>query len=253
MMPKGLFKLTGKGALVTGATGGLGSQIARDLARQGAKLVLSATNEERLQKLASELGELGAEVKTVKCDLAHDKEVEALFDEAEKQIGQVDILVCNAGIVKDGLAMRMKTEDFDLVLRINLRSTFILNRSAVSRMIKRRFGRIINISSIVGVNGNPGQGNYAASKARIIGMSKSIAAEVSTRGITINCIAPGYIESAMTDAMTEQQKQVWIAKIPMGRMGIPSEISAAVAFLASSEASYITGHTININGGMLMM
>lgn len=246
-----MFKLTNKTALVTGATGGIGLAIAKDLAAQGAKLVLSSTREEKLAKLADEIGN---DTKYVACNLGDADAVDALFEKAEELAGgQIDILVCNAGITKDGLILRMKNEDFSQVLNINLQSTFTLNRNAIKKMMRRKYGRIINISSVVGVTGNPGQANYVASKAGMIGMSKSLAQEVATRGITINCVAPGFIESPMTEVLNEQQRATILAKIPAGKMGNATDIAKAVAFLASEESSYITGQTIHVNGGMLMV
>jgi 3-oxoacyl-[acyl-carrier protein] reductase len=245
-----MFRLTGKNALITGATGGIGSEIAKSLAKQGAKLVLSSTKEDRLKELAESIN---GEAHILTCNLSDENEVEALFDKAEEKLGQIDIIICNAGVTKDNLSLRMKNEDWDQVLNVNLRSTFILNRSAVKKMMKRKNGRIINISSVVAFSGNPGQANYVASKAGMIGMSKSMALEVASRGITINCVAPGFIETPMTGILNETQKRTILNSIPMGKMGSPEDIAAAVAFLASDEASYITGQTIHVNGGMLMI
>lgn len=245
-----MFRLTNKTALITGATGGIGSEIAKTLAAQGAKVVLSSTKEEKLKELAASIK---GESHIVPCNLSDFAEVENLFDKAEELAGQVDILVCNAGVTRDNLALRMKDEDWDQVLNVNLKSTFILNRSAVKKMMKRRQGRIINIASVVAITGNPGQANYVASKAGMIGMSKSLASEVATRGITINCVAPGFIETAMTDILNEGQKQGILSAIPMGKMGTSQDIANGVAFLASDEASYITGQTLSINGGMVMV
>ncbi len=244
-----MFKLTGKNALVTGATGGIGSEIAKALASQGAKVVLSSTKEEKLQELAAEIG---GDVKYVACNLSDTAAVDALFDKAEELVGQIDILVCNAGITKDNLILRMKDDDFNHVLDVNLKSTFILNRNAIKKMMRRKYGRIINIASVVGVTGNPGQCNYVASKAGMIGMSKSLAQEVATRGITINCVAPGFIQSPMTDILNDVQRETILNKIPAGKMGESSDIAKAVAFLASDDAGYITGHTLHVNGGMFM-
>jgi 3-oxoacyl-[acyl-carrier protein] reductase len=245
-----MFRLTGKNALITGATGGIGSEIAKALAKQGAKLILSGTKEEKLQELAAQIG---GDVKYLTCNLSDAVSVDALFDKAEELAGgQIDILVCNAGITKDNLILRMKDEDFNHVLDVNLKSTFILNRNAIKKMMRRKYGRIINISSVVGVTGNPGQCNYVASKAGMIGMTKSMAQEVASRGITINCVAPGFISSPMTDILNDQQKEVILNKIPVGKMGEASDIAKGVAFLASEDASYITGHTLHINGGMYM-
>jgi len=245
-----MFRLTGKNALVTGATGGIGAAIAKALAKQGAKLVLSSTKEDKLQELVNEIG---GDHKILACNLSDAAAVDALFDKAEELVGQIDILVCNAGITKDNLILRMKDEDFNHVIDVNLKSTFILNKNAIKKMMKRKYGRIINIASVVGVTGNPGQCNYVASKAGMIGMSKSLAQEIATRGITINCVAPGFIQSPMTDILNDQQRAAILAKIPAGKMGEASDIAKGVAFLASEDASYITGHTLHINGGMLMV
>lgn len=244
-----MFKLTGKNALVTGATGGIGAAIAKALAKQGARLVLSSTKEEKLQELVAEIG---GDHKILACNLSDFTAVDALFDKAEELVGQIDILVCNAGITKDNLVLRMKNEDFDQVLDVNLKSTFILNRNAVKKMMRRKYGRIINIASVVGVTGNPGQCNYVASKAGMIGMTKSMAQEVASRGITLNCVAPGFISSPMTDVLNDQQREAILTKIPAGKMGEASDIAKSVAFLASEDASYITGHTLHVNGGMFM-
>ncbi len=246
-----MFRLTGKNALITGATGGIGAAISKTLAKQGAKVILSSTKEDRLKELAAEIG---GDVKYLSCNLTDAAQVNDLFDKAEELAGgQIDILVCNAGITKDNLVLRMKDEDFEQVLDVNLKSTFILNRNAVKKMMRRKYGRIINIASVVGVTGNPGQCNYVASKAGMIGMSKSMASEVATRGITINCVAPGFIQTAMTDVLTQQQRNGILSQIPMGKMGIPDDIAKSVAFLASEDAGYITGQTLHINGGMLMV
>jgi len=245
-----MLNFQGKKVLVTGATGGIGKAIAQQFDAQGAVVGLSGRNEEKLKTLASELKNKSF---VFKCDLSQENEVEALFDKAETEMEGVDILICNAGITKDGLAMRMSNEDFDAVLNTNLRSTFILNRAAIKKMMKRRYGRIVNIASIVGVLGNPGQANYVASKAGMIGMSKSIAAEVASRGITVNSIAPGFIATPMTDVLNDDQKAALNSKIPLGRMGSPEEIANGVVFLASEEAGYITGQTLHINGGMAMI
>ena len=244
-----MFTLSGKNALITGATGGIGSAIAKALHSQGAKLVLSGTKEEKLQQLASEISD---DCKYLACNLSNTAEVEDLFDKAESLVGQIDILVCNAGVTKDSLILRMKNEDFDHVIDVNLKSTFILNRNAIKKMLRRKNGRIINIASVVALTGNPGQTNYVASKAGMIGMTKSMAQEVASRDVTINCVAPGFIESPMTEVLTEQQKNAILAKIPAGKMGSAQDIANAVAFLSSSEASYITGTTIHVNGGMFM-
>ena len=244
-----MFTLNGKNVLITGATGGIGSAIAKTLYSQGAKLVLSGTKEEKLQQLASEISD---DCKYIPCNLSNAAEVEDLFDKAENLVGQIDILVCNAGVTKDSLILRMKNEDFDHVIDVNLKSTFILNRNAIKKMLRRKDGRIINIASVVALTGNPGQSNYVASKAGMIGMTKSMAQEVASRGVTINCVAPGFIESPMTEVLTEQQKNAILSKIPAGKMGSAQDIANAVAFLSSNEANYITGTTIHVNGGMFM-
>lgn len=244
-----MLNLKGKTALVTGATGGIGKEIAKLLSKQGARLVLSGTSHGKLEKLAAEIGK---ETKFLACNLAEEDEVEALFEKAEELVGQIDILVCNAGVTRDNLILRMKNEDFNQVIDINLKSTFILNKNAVKKMIRRKYGRIINITSVVALSGNPGQANYVASKSGLIGMTKSIASEVASRGVTINCVAPGFIQSPMTEILNQAQTQATLAKIPMNRMGTATEIANGVAFLASEEASYITGQTLSINGGMFM-
>lgn len=247
-----MFDLKGKSALVTGATGGIGSEIAKKLVERGAFVVISGTRQERLEQLQSEIGEKNCKFLT--CNLSDSKEVDQLFDKAEELAGgKIDILVCNAGVTKDNLALRIKEEDFDEVININLKSTFILNKNAIKKMIRRKFGRIINIASVVGFTGNPGQSNYVASKAGMVGMSKSFAAEVASRGITINCIAPGFIQTAMTDVLSENQKQGILSSIPMQKMGSAGDIAASAVFLASDEASYITGQAIHVNGGMYMV
>ncbi len=245
-----MFELTGLNALVTGATGGLGGAIARALHAQGASVAISGTRAEALAALA---GELGERVHALPCDLGDKAAVEALVPAAEAAMGQVDILVNNAGITKDGLMMRMKDEDWERVLSVNLTSAFRLSRAALRGMTKRRFGRIVSITSVVGVTGNPGQANYAASKAGMIGMSKSLAAEIATRGITVNCVAPGFIQSPMTDALTEKQKEAIMATIPAGRLGASADVASAVVWLASREAAYVTGQTLHVNGGMAMI
>jgi len=246
-----MFELTGKTALVTGATGGLGAQIARSLHTQGAKVVLSGTREGVLNDLAAELGE-GAYVAA--CNLSDSAEVDGLIAKAEGAAGSpIDILVANAGITKDGLILRMKDEDWETVLKVNLESYFRLSRAAVKGMMKRRFGRIIGITSVVGVMGNPGQTNYAASKAGMIGFSKALAQEVASRNITINCIAPGFIASPMTDVLNEAQREAILAKIPAGALGEGKDIASAAVYLASEEAGYVTGQTLHVNGGMVMI
>ena len=245
-----MFELNGLTALVTGATGGLGGAMARALHAQGAIVAISGTRREALDALAAELGE---RVHVLPCDLADKAEVEALVPAAESAMGQLDILVNNAGVTKDGLFMRMKDDDWDAVLAINLTSAFRLSRAALKGMMKRRFGRIIGITSVVGVTGNPGQGNYAASKAGMIGMSKSLAAEVATRNITVNCIAPGFIASPMTDGLNEKQKEAILATIPAAKLGSGDDIAAALVYLASREAGYVPGQTLHVNGGMAMI
>jgi 3-oxoacyl-[acyl-carrier protein] reductase len=246
-----MFDLTGKTALVTGATGGLGSAIARAFHAQGANVVLSGTRENVLEHLALELGE---RTFAVAANLADPAAVDGLVDAAEAAAGTpLDILVANAGITKDGLLMRMKDDDWDQVIRVNLESYFRLSRAATKGMMRRRYGRIVGITSVVGVMGNPGQANYAASKAGMIGFSKSLAQEVATRGITVNCVAPGFIESPMTDALNEQQKAQILATIPSGKLGQGADVAAACVYLASEEAGYVTGQTLHVNGGMAMI
>lgn len=246
-----MFEIKDKSALVTGGSGGIGYEIAKKFINQGAKVVISGTREERLQEIQQEFGE--EKCKYVVCNLSDEAQVENLFDKAEEVVGgDIDILVCNAGITRDNLTLRMKNEDFDDVINVNLRSTFILNRNAIKKMVRRKYGRIINIASVVGFIGNPGQCNYVASKAGMVGMSKSFAMEVATRGITVNCVAPGFIATQMTDILNEKQQDGILVKIPMGKMGDPADIANGVAFLASDGASYITGQTLHINGGMFM-
>ncbi|WP_029029997.1 3-oxoacyl-[acyl-carrier-protein] reductase [Salinarimonas rosea] len=245
-----MFDLTGRKALVTGATGGLGGAIARALHAQGASVTISGTRRAALDALA---GELGERVHVAEANLADKESVEALVPGAEAAMGGLDILVNNAGITKDNLFMRLKDEDWDTVLAVNLTAAFRLSRAAVKGMMRRRFGRVVNISSVVGATGNAGQGNYAASKAGLIGMSKALAAEVASRGITVNAVAPGFIESPMTDALNEKQRGAILGTIPAGRLGTGAEIAAAVVYLASDEAGYVTGHTLHVNGGMAML
>ena len=246
-----MFNLSGKKALITGASGGIGGAIAKALHAQGADVALSGRNMEALEKLAAEIG--AERVHIVPGDLGTAEAADALIKSAEEKMGQVDILVNNAGLTKDGLFMRMKDEDWQVVQDVNLTAPFRLIRAAIKGMMKRRNGRIINITSVVGVTGNPGQANYCASKAGMIGMSKSMAAEVANRGITVNCIAPGFIATAMTDALNDDQKGKINATIPAGAMGTPDDIAASVVYLASDEANYITGQTLHINGGMAMI
>jgi 3-oxoacyl-[acyl-carrier protein] reductase len=245
-----MFSLQNKRALVTGATGGIGGAIAKALAAQGAKLAISGTKLEKLQAFA---GELGGDVATIPCDLGDAAQIENLLKEAEAQLGGIDILICNAGITKDNLAMRMKDDEWNDVIRINLEATFRLNRGVLRGMMKNRWGRIINITSVVGTMGNPGQANYCAAKAGIQGMSKSLAQEVASRNITVNCIAPGFIKTPMTDALDEKQTARITQNIPAARFGLPEDIAAGAVFLASDEASYLTGQTLHINGGLLMV
>jgi 3-oxoacyl-[acyl-carrier protein] reductase len=246
-----LFDLTGKTALVTGATGGIGGEIARALHAAGAHVVLSGTRTEALAALA---GELQGRVSTVTANLSDPASVDGLITAAEEAAGApLDILVANAGITRDGLLMRMKDEDWDAVIKVNLESYFRLSRAAMRGMMKRRGGRIIGITSVVGVTGNAGQTNYAASKAGMIGFSKALAAEVASRNITVNCVAPGFIESPMTDELNEGQKSAILSTIPAGRLGSSAEIAAAVVYLASDEAAYVTGSTLHVNGGMAMI
>ena len=245
-----MFDLTGKTALVTGASGGIGAEIARVLHGAGAVVGLSGTRLEPLEALAAELG---GQAYVLPCNLSDAVEVEGLIKRGIEAMGSVDILVNNAGITRDGLAMRMSDDDWSSVIDVNLTSTFRLCRAAIRGMMKARWGRIINISSVVGTTGNAGQANYAASKAGMVAMSKSIAEEVASRGITVNCLAPGFIATAMTDKLNEAQKKVILDGVPAGRMGEPAEIASAVLFLASVEASYITGATLHVNGGMDMV
>ena len=245
-----MFDLTGKAALVTGASGGIGAEIARALHGAGATVGISGTRVAPLEALAAELGE---RVHVLPCDLSDAASVEALPKAAVAAMGSVDVLVNNAGITRDNLFMRMSDEEWQSVLDVNLTSTFRLCRGVLRGMMKARWGRIVNVSSIVGATGNPGQGNYAASKAGMVGMSKSLAAEVASRGITVNCVAPGFIATAMTDKLNEDQKGRILGQIPAGRMGEPGEIAASVLYLASPEAGYITGAVLHVNGGMAMI
>ncbi|WP_300302641.1 3-oxoacyl-[acyl-carrier-protein] reductase [Ferrovibrio sp.] len=245
-----MFDLTGKFALVTGATGGIGGAIAAALHAQGATVGLSGTREAVLQEVAARLG---SRVHVLPCNLGEPEAVNALVGQAEAAMGQVDILVNNAGITRDGLAMRMKDEDWQAVLDVNLTAAFRLARASLKGMMKRRWGRIISITSVVGATGNPGQLNYAAAKAGLTGMTKSLAQEVASRNITANCVAPGFIQTAMTDVLTDQQKEMISQKIPAGRLGQSPEIAAAVVYLASEEAAYVTGQTLHVNGGMAMI
>jgi 3-oxoacyl-[acyl-carrier protein] reductase len=246
-----MFSLAGKTALVTGASGGIGGAIAKALAGQGARVALSGTRVEALEKLKAEIG---GDHPITPCNLSDSAAVDALVGQAEQALGgRLDILVANAGITKDGLLLRMKDEDFQNVLKINLESYFRLSRAALKNMMRNRWGRIIGITSVVGVTGNPGQANYAASKAGMIGFTKALAAEVASRNVTANCIAPGFIVSPMTDGLNEAQKTALMTKIPAGRLGEGSDVAAAAAYLASDEASYVTGQTLHVNGGMAMI
>ena len=244
-----MFDLSGKTALVTGATGGIGGAIARALHAQGAKVAISGTRREVLDSLAAEIG--GAAV--LPCDLANKDSVEALVPDAEKALGPLDILVANAGITKDNLFIALKDEDWDQVLNVNLTSTFRLARAAVKGMMRRRFGRVIGITSVVGVTGNPGQANYTAAKAGMIGMFKSIGKEYAKRGVTANCVAPGFIATPMTDKLNDKQREAILQMVPAGRLGAGADVAAAVVYLASDEAAYVTGQTLHVNGGMAMI
>ena len=245
-----MFDLSGKAALVTGASGGIGAAIARTLCANGAKVGLSGTRVEPLEALAVELGEAAF---VLPCNLSDPEEVAALPKRAVEAMGAVDILVNNAGITRDNLFMRMSDEEWASVLQVNLTAAMMLSRGAIRGMMKARWGRIVNISSIVGATGNPGQANYSASKAGLVGLSKSLAYEVASRGITVNCVAPGFIATAMTEKLTDDQKAKILEQVPMGRMGSTAEIASAVLFLASDEAAYMTGATLHINGGMAML
>jgi 3-oxoacyl-[acyl-carrier protein] reductase len=247
-----MFELTDKTALVTGATGGIGGAIAKALHRQGATVAISGRQQDKLDKLASELG---TKVHVVPCDLGNKAQVAKLVDEATAKLGRLDILVNNAGLTKDNLFMVMKDEQWDEVIAVNLTSTFMLMRAAARGMMRAKtgYGRIVNISSVSGIIGNPGQGNYAASKAGMIGMSKSLAREIASRGITVNCIAPGFISTPMTDALNEKQVATIREAIPAQKFGSPDDIAAATVYLASPEAGYMTGQTLHVNGGMVMI
>jgi len=245
-----VFDLTGRKALVTGASGGIGGAIARALHARGATVALSGTRREALEALAAELKE---RAHVSPCDLSKPASVEALAPAAETAIGPIDILVNSAGLTRDDVFVRMKDADWDFVLAVDLTAAFRLSRAVLRGMMKRRFGRIVNIASVVGVIGNPGQANYAAAKAGLIAMSKSLAAEVASRGITVNCIAPGFIASPMTDALSEKQRERILADVPIGRLGEAAEVATAAVYLASGEASYVTGQTLHVNGGMAMI
>ena len=245
-----MFDLSRKNALVTGASGGIGGAIACALHAQGAQVALSGTRAEALQALADELNE---RVHVLPANLSDAAAIEALVKDSEARMGSLDILVNNADLTRDMLALRLKDEDWQAVIDVNLTATFRLCRAAMRGMMRKRFGRMINITSIVGVTGNPGQANYAASKAGMIGMSKSLAAEVASRGITVNCVAPGFIATPMTDALTEEQKTKLLGAIPAQRLGTPQDVAGGVVYLASAEAAYVTGQTLHINGGMAMI
>lgn len=245
-----MFDLTGKTALVTGATGGIGRAIATALHKQGATVAISGTRREVLDQLAAELGE---RVFVLPCDLSNIEQVEALVPQAEEAMTNVDILVNNAGITKDGLFVRLTDDAWDTVIAVNLTAGFRLTRAAARLMMRRRTGRVIGITSIVGVTGNAGQGNYAAAKAGMIGMSKALAKEVAARGVTVNCIAPGFIATPMTDVLNDKQKDAILSAVPAARLGTPEDIAAAAVYLASDEAAYVTGQTLHVNGGMAMI
>lgn len=247
-----MFELTGKTALVTGATGGIGGAIARAVHKQGATVAISGRQQDKLEKLAAELG---SNAHVLPCDLADKAQVAGLIDQAVAKLGRLDILINNAGLTKDNLFMVMKDEQWDDVIAVNLTSTFMLMRAAARSMMRAKsgYGRIVNISSVSGIIGNPGQGNYAASKAGMIGMSKSLAREVASRGITVNCIAPGFISTPMTDALNEKQVAAIREAIPAQKFGTPEDVANACVYLASVEAAYVTGQTLHVNGGMVMI
>jgi len=246
-----MFDLTGMTALVTGASGGIGSAIAKALAGQGARVALSGTREEALKAVAAEIG---GDCLILPCNLSDAAAVDALVPQAVEALnGRLDILVNNAGVTRDNLAMRMKDEEWDQVIRVNLEAAFRLIRAAAKPMMKQRFGRVISITSVVGATGNPGQANYAASKAGLVGMSKALAQELASRSITVNCVAPGFIASAKTDVLPDAQKEALLGKIPAGKLGEGTDVAAAVAYLASREAGYVTGQTVHVNGGMAMI
>jgi 3-oxoacyl-[acyl-carrier protein] reductase len=244
-----MFNLTGKTALVTGASGGIGGAIAAALHAQGASVALSGTKAATLEERAKALGE---RTHVLSANLGVTQEVEALVPAAEKAMGGLDILIHNAGVTRDNLFLRMKDEEWDQVLAINLTAGFRLARAATKLMMRKRAGRIIFITSVVGVTGNPGQGNYAASKAGLIGMAKALAQEIASRNVTVNCVAPGFVGTAMTDALDEKTREAAISRVPMGRMGLPEEVAAAVVYLSSAEAAYVTGQTLHVNGGLAM-
>lgn len=245
-----MFDLTGRKALVTGASGGIGGAIASALHDHGATVVVSGTRRDALDALAAKLGE---RVAVIPCDLAKAEEVEKLVPSAEEAVGDIDILVNNAGLTRDALFVRISDEDWQKVIDVNLTAAFRLTRAAVRNMMRNRSGRIVSITSVVAFTGNPGQGNYAASKSGLIGMTKALAQEVASRGVTVNCIAPGFIESAMTNALNEKQRAAVLDKVPAKRLGLPADVAAAVVYLASDEGSYVTGQTLHVNGGMAMI
>jgi len=246
-----MFSLAGKTALITGASGGIGASVAKALHGAGATIAISGTRAAVLEELKTALG--GERVHVVTCNLSSPEDVEKLVPAAETAMGGLDILVNNAGITRDGLAMRMKDDDWQQVLDVNLTSSFRLARAAMKLMMKKRWGRIVSVTSVVGVTGNPGQANYVASKAGLIGMSKSLAQELASRNVTVNCVAPGFIATAMTEALNDKQKEAILGRIPAGRMGSSDDIAAAVLYLASEEAGYVTGQTLHVNGGMAMI
>jgi 3-oxoacyl-[acyl-carrier protein] reductase len=245
-----MFDLSGKTALVTGATGGIGGAVARMLHKQGATVALSGTRREVLDRLA---GELGSRVHVLPCNLADAADVEKLVPSAEEAMQKLDILVANAGVTRDNLFVQLRDEDWDQVIAINLTATFRLMRAATRTMMRRRFGRLVGITSVVGVTGNPGQSNYTAAKAGMIGMVKSIAQEYAKRGVTANCVAPGFIATPMTDKLNDKQREAILARVPAGRLGTPDDVAAAVVYIASDEAGYMTGQTLHVNGGMAMI
>jgi 3-oxoacyl-[acyl-carrier protein] reductase len=246
-----MFDLTGKTALVTGATGGIGAAIARTLHKAGATVAISGTRANVLEELKAELG--GERVHVLACNLSDSAAVEKLVPEAEAAMGSLDILVNNAGITRDGLAMRMKDEDWASVIDVNLTASFRLARAAMRSMMKKRWGRIVNITSVVGVTGNPGQANYVASKAGVIGLTKSLAQELAARSVTVNAVAPGFIATPMTDVLNDKQKEAILGRVPAAKLGTPEDVAAAVLYLASEEAGYVTGQTLHVNGGMAMI
>lgn len=245
-----MFNLTGMTALVTGASGGIGSAVAKALAAQGARVALSGTREDALKAVAAEIG---SDCVILPCDLSDAAAVDGLIPRAVEALGKLDILVNNAGVTRDNLVMRMKDEEWDTVIRVNLEAAFRLIRAAAKPMMKARFGRVITITSVVGTTGNPGQANYAASKGGLTAMSKALAQELASRNITVNCVAPGFISSAMTDALPDAQKDALTTRIPAGKLGEGADVAAAVAYLASQEAAYVTGQTLHVNGGMAMI